>query len=123
MNTPVYDTHPVYQVDVPIRDPRTDTHGIHVLTGNAATAEDALATARHVYTQAVHHTTTGALPSRRPDGWGVRGLRPGWEPDWSGATCRPWTGTLETMVLFHPCHTPPRRSGAKFVEPLTAALL
>ncbi|MFI1379598.1 hypothetical protein [Embleya sp. NPDC020886] len=104
MNTPVDDMHPVYQVDVPIRDPRTDARGIHVLTGNAATAEDALTTAHHVYAQAVHDHTTGTLPSRRPDGWGVRGLRPDWEPDWSGAICHPWTGTLETMALFNPIH-------------------
>lgn len=121
MNRPVYETRPVYEVEVPIRDPRTDARGIHVLTGNAATAEDALAAARYVYTQAIHHHGTGFLPSRRPDGWGIRGLRPGWEPDWPGATCRPWTGTLEAMALFHATHEPPRRSEAKLVETFAAA--
>ncbi|MDX2394080.1 hypothetical protein NJL88_29270 [Streptomyces sp. DK15] len=84
--------HPVYEVDVPIRDPRTSAHGIHVLTGTAATAEEAFRAARHVYTQALHHHRSGFRPpSRRPDGWGVRGLRPGWEPDWNNATSHPWT--------------------------------
>ncbi|WP_406003165.1 hypothetical protein [Streptomyces sp. NBC_00829] len=52
--------HPVYEVDVPIHDPRTNTHGIHVLTGTAATAEEAFRAARHVYTQALHHHRSGS---------------------------------------------------------------
>ncbi|MFI1162818.1 hypothetical protein ACH4UM_04195 [Streptomyces sp. NPDC020801] len=83
--------HPVHEVDVPIRDPRTNARGIHVLTGTAATAEDAFRAARHVYAQALHRHRSGDRPPRRTDGWSAGGLRPGWEPDWNSATSRPWT--------------------------------
>ncbi|MFI9237017.1 hypothetical protein [Streptomyces sp. NPDC053079] len=40
--------------------------------------------------RAEHGRTTPRSPRTRPDGWGARGLRPGWEPDWSATWAGRW---------------------------------
>ncbi|MFE7948229.1 hypothetical protein [Streptomyces sp. NPDC057426] len=83
---------PYFEVDVPIRNTaRPGEQGWHVFTGQADSKTTAVRIAREVYDQAFDAAKSGAqMPGRRPDGWGVRGLRPGWELDWPGAIAHLW---------------------------------
>ncbi|MEU2440154.1 hypothetical protein ABZ595_28825 [Streptomyces rubradiris] len=59
-----------YEVDVPIHDPaHPDRRGLHVFTGAADSPAAALG---------------------QPDTWTARGLRPGWELEWTAATAGLW---------------------------------
>lgn len=83
-------TLPYYEVDVPIRN-TTGASGLHVFTGQAANRREAVRIAHEVYDAARAAQQAGHnIPSKRSDGWGARGVRPGWEPDWSAATAGRW---------------------------------
>ncbi|MFF6981347.1 hypothetical protein ACFZAV_27470 [Streptomyces sp. NPDC008343] len=81
-----------FQVDVPIRHSRNPAmHGVHVLTGEATSGTEALCLAREGYDSARAAYEAGhQIPFRWPIGWGARGLRPGWEPDWAAAKASQW---------------------------------
>ncbi|MFC8795168.1 hypothetical protein [Streptomyces cinereoruber] len=81
-----------FQVSVPIRSSvQPEHHGLHVFTGLADTWSDALRFARETSdTTAAAQEAGSPLPCRRPDGWGARGLRPGWVLDWTAATVDAW---------------------------------
>ncbi|GAA4835534.1 hypothetical protein [Kitasatospora terrestris] len=81
-----------FQVDVPIRSTDAPTgQGFHVLVGQAASGSQALSLARATCEAALAARSAGlAVPIRRPDGWGARGVRPGWTHDWSAATVAHW---------------------------------
>ncbi|MFJ3085476.1 hypothetical protein [Streptomyces sp. NPDC086838] len=81
-----------YQVNVPIRNSgRPGQRGLHIFTGPADTWSDALRIARETCATATAAQQAGfPLPRRRPDGWGARGLRPGWVFDWTAATVDAW---------------------------------
>ncbi|MEV5518096.1 hypothetical protein AB0L50_35210 [Streptomyces flaveolus] len=83
-------THPYYEVNVPMRS-STGTSGVHIFTGQAESRSAALRIAREVYHAA--HTAQQAgtrKTGKRPDGWGVRGYRAGWELDWRAASAILW---------------------------------
>ncbi|MFJ3503734.1 hypothetical protein [Streptomyces sp. NPDC090135] len=81
-----------FQVNVPIKNSvRPEQCGLHVFTGPADTWSDALRIARETCDTAAAAQRAGfPLPRRRPDGWGARGLRPGWVFDWTAATVDAW---------------------------------
>ncbi|MFH9425491.1 hypothetical protein [Streptomyces sp. NPDC017529] len=86
MNVPL----PYYEVDVPIRN-TAGLSGVHVFTGRADSRSAAARIAHAVYDAArAAQQAGGEIPRRRPDGWGARGYRPGWEPDWQAATVGRW---------------------------------
>ncbi|QIB49516.1 hypothetical protein [Streptomyces aureoverticillatus] len=83
---------PYFEVDVPTRS--TDEpglRGVHVFTGPADSRGAAVRIAHEVYDAARAAREAGLeFPAKRPDGWGVRGYRPGWELDWPAATAGRW---------------------------------
>ncbi|MFC9328548.1 hypothetical protein [Kitasatospora sp. NPDC057015] len=81
-----------FQVDVPTRNTtRPGQLGHHVFTGPADTGSQALRIARETCEAALAAQAAGtAIPLRRPDGWGARGVRPGWAFDWARATVATW---------------------------------
>lgn len=83
---------PFFQVDVPIRHPaQPDRRGSYVFTGQADSSREAVRIAREVCDAALAAHAAGLdVPHRRPDGWGARGVRPGWEPDWEAARAHAW---------------------------------
>ncbi|MFI5689989.1 hypothetical protein [Streptomyces sp. NPDC051636] len=83
-----------FEVNVPIHHATDKTrHGLHVFTGHAASTWEALHIAHEVYDAAMAAQMAGlGVPERRRDGWGVSGLRPGWEPDWTAARAGLWKG-------------------------------
>ncbi|MFK0112532.1 hypothetical protein [Streptomyces sp. NPDC091217] len=83
---------PYFEVDVPIRSTaQPGLSGMHYFTGPADSHSAALRIAHEVY-DAAHAAREAGLkiPDKRPDGWGARGYRPGWEPDWPSATADRW---------------------------------
>ncbi|MFF3589499.1 hypothetical protein ACFYYI_20370 [Streptomyces sp. NPDC002387] len=81
----------VYEVDVPTTN-GDGLRGVHVFTGRAESSASALRLAQEVYAAAVAARQAGLeIPRMRPDGWVARGIRPGWEPDWSAATAGRWS--------------------------------
>jgi hypothetical protein len=84
---------PVYEVDVPTRNHGTGQRGLHIVTGEADSPTDAVRIAQEVYDAAVAAQQAGLeIPYKRPDGWGARAARPGWDPDWSAATANRLSG-------------------------------
>ncbi|WP_198655463.1 hypothetical protein [Streptomyces geranii] len=82
---------PYYEVDVPISNTRQGLRGVHVFTGQADSPGTAVRLAHEAYDAARSAQQAGlAIPGSRPDGWGARGYRPGWEPDWPAATADRW---------------------------------
>ncbi|MFI1177869.1 hypothetical protein [Streptomyces melanogenes] len=83
---------PYYEVDVPTRNTaQPGLSGVHVFTGPADSRSAAVRIAHEVYNAARAAQEAGlAIPARRPDGWGVRGCRPGWELDWPAARAGRW---------------------------------
>ncbi|MFF7987008.1 hypothetical protein ACFZDK_49380 [Streptomyces sp. NPDC007901] len=83
---------PVYEVDVPIRSiTLPGLSGVHVFTGPADSRSAALRIAHEAYAAARAAQEAGLeIPGKRPDGWGARGYRPGWEADWLSATAGRW---------------------------------
>ncbi|MDX3505457.1 MULTISPECIES: hypothetical protein [Streptomyces] len=81
-----------FQVNVPTRNAlQPERCGLHVFTGCAETGSDALRIAREACDAAVAAQKAGfAIPRRRPDGWGARGVRSGWVFDWTAATVAVW---------------------------------
>ncbi|MER5867602.1 hypothetical protein [Kitasatospora sp. NPDC002040] len=86
---------PYYQVNVPIGDSaRPGQRGFHLLTGVAGTGAQALQLARETCEAALAAQEAGdPIPRRGPDGWGARGVRPGWTFDWPAASVTPWDCT------------------------------
>ncbi|WP_333745963.1 hypothetical protein [Streptomyces sp. IBSBF 2950] len=81
---------PYYEVDVPITS-TTGLEGLHVFTGQATSTGEAVRLAHEVYAAALAAHQAGLeIPGKRPDGWGARGVRPGWEPNWLAASAGPW---------------------------------
>ncbi|NEA15427.1 hypothetical protein [Streptomyces halstedii] len=83
---------PYFEVNVPMRSTvRTGVRGLHVFTGRADSRSSALRIAHEVYDAARAASEAGReIPHGRPDGWGARGFRPGWELDWTAAKAAPW---------------------------------
>ncbi|MFE9404787.1 hypothetical protein ACFYNY_23980 [Streptomyces sp. NPDC006530] len=83
---------PYFEVDVPIRSTESPgQYGLHVFTGRADSRGAAVRIAHAVYDAARAATQAGLeIPHGRPDGWGARGYRPGWELDWPAAKAGPW---------------------------------
>ncbi|MFG2856718.1 hypothetical protein ACGFZ9_39700 [Streptomyces mirabilis] len=83
---------PYYEVDVPTRSTNhPGLSGVHVFTGPADSRTSAVRIAHEVYDAARAAQEAGLeIPGMRPDGWGARGYRPGWEPDWLSATAGRW---------------------------------
>ncbi|MGW1364545.1 hypothetical protein ACWCQP_44970 [Streptomyces chartreusis] len=83
---------PYFEVDVPITSTaQPGLSGVHVFTGPADSSSAALRNAREAYDAARAAQEAGLeIPGTRPDGWGARGYRPGWEPNWIAATAGPW---------------------------------
>ncbi|APS19068.1 MULTISPECIES: hypothetical protein [Streptomyces] len=81
-----------FQVNVPTRHAvQPERCGLHIFTGCAETESDALRIAREACDAAVAAQKAGfAIPRRRPDGWGARGVRSGWVFDWAAATVAVW---------------------------------
>ncbi len=102
-----------FQVDVPTRNAaQPDRCGLHVFTGAAETETEALRMARETCDAAVAaHAAGSAIPRRRPDGWGARGVRSGWELDWAAATVAVWEhdSTLRTFQALRAQGAPPSR--------------
>ncbi|KOX19220.1 MULTISPECIES: hypothetical protein [unclassified Streptomyces] len=100
-----------FQVNVPIRNSvQPEQCGLHVFTGPADTWSEALRIARETCDAAAAARDAGsALPRRRPDGWGARGLRPGWVFDWTAATVDAW----EHDGLFRIGGSSPSRQGGR----------
>ncbi|GAA3809873.1 hypothetical protein [Streptomyces chiangmaiensis] len=81
----------VYEVDVPTTN-GNGRRGVHIFTGQADSPASALRHAQEVHAAAVAAQRSGLeVPRMQPDGWGARGTRPGWEPDWSAATAGRWS--------------------------------
>ena len=81
---------PYYEVDVPIST-AAGLSGTHVFTGPADSRSAAVRIAHEVYDAARAAQEAGLeIPGKRPDGWGARGYRPGWELDWPAATAGQW---------------------------------
>ncbi|MET8665768.1 hypothetical protein [Streptomyces tendae] len=95
-----------FQVHVPIRNSvRPEQCGLHVFTGAAATWSAALRMARETCDTAVAAQQAGLpAPGRRPDGWSARGLRPGWDLDWTAATVDAWG--RDNWLRLSRCHLP-----------------
>lgn len=78
----------VWEIDVPIQHRQDKSRtGVHVFTGLAETANDAIAAAVRACEIAQLHAMSGQpIPagSRRTD-WTARGLRPDWELRWDRA--------------------------------------
>ncbi|MGX1913607.1 hypothetical protein ACWIID_32910 [Streptomyces phaeochromogenes] len=83
---------PFFEVDVPIKSTdQPGLHGVHVFTGPADSRSSAVRIAHEVYDAARAAQQAGLeIPGKRPDGWGARGYRPGWEPDWLSAMAGRW---------------------------------
>ncbi|MEU7158886.1 hypothetical protein [Streptomyces chrestomyceticus] len=83
---------PYFEVDVPIRSTAPPgLRGVHVFTGPADSRSAAVRIAHEVYDAArAAQQAGGEIPRGRPDGWGARGYRPGWELDWAAATAGRW---------------------------------
>ncbi|AVH61885.1 MULTISPECIES: hypothetical protein [Streptomyces] len=83
---------PYFEVDVPIKSTdQPGLRGVHVFTGPADSRSSAVRIAHEVYDAARAAQEAGfEIPGKRPDGWGARGYRPGWEPDWLSATAGRW---------------------------------
>ncbi|WP_030423209.1 hypothetical protein [Streptomyces sp. NRRL F-5065] len=81
-----------YEVDVPIHDTANPAlRGLHVFTGEADSPTTALRRAHEVYDAALAAHTAGLeVPGKQPDSWGARGLRPGWDMEWTAAKASPW---------------------------------
>ncbi|GHH71623.1 hypothetical protein GCM10018781_33110 [Kitasatospora indigofera] len=81
-----------FQVSVPTRNTvRPEQRGLHVFTGPAETGAEAVRIARRTCEAALAaHAAGTAVPRRQPDGWGARGVRPGWSFDWADATVVSW---------------------------------
>ncbi|MFI6689097.1 hypothetical protein [Streptomyces sp. NPDC050485] len=81
-----------YEVDVPIH--RTDNpavQGTHIFAGKADSMAEAVRIVHEVYDAARAARQAGSeVPDQRPDGWGARGYRVGWELDWSEAEAGRW---------------------------------
>lgn len=81
-----------YEVDVPIHNTSRTLHGVHVFTGKASSADEALARAHQVYDAAFAARQAGLeVPGQQDDGWGAHGVRDGWELDWSAAKADRWS--------------------------------
>ncbi|MGW7820156.1 hypothetical protein ACWGLF_18970 [Streptomyces puniciscabiei] len=71
---------------------------MHVFTGPADSRSAALRIAHEVYDAARAARKAGLeIPDKRPDGWGARGYRPGWEPDWLSATAGRWNNPYSRL--------------------------
>ncbi|HZX37971.1 MAG TPA: hypothetical protein VFF37_06485 [Streptomyces sp.] len=83
---------PYFEVDVPIRNATSPgLHGLHVFTGQADNRCEAVRLACEVYDAALAARAAGLEPpGKRADGWGARGVRSGWELDWSAAKVGLW---------------------------------
>ncbi|MET9720492.1 hypothetical protein ABZZ46_34525 [Streptomyces rochei] len=69
----------------------TGASGIHVFTGLADSRSAAIRIARDAYHAAHTAQQTGRKkPCERPNGWGARGYRAGWNLDWNAATALLW---------------------------------
>ncbi|MFF6794288.1 hypothetical protein ACFY9C_35060 [Streptomyces filamentosus] len=80
----------IYEVTVPINAPApARARGLHVFTGRATSADEALIRAHQAYATAV--TAANAPAVREPDGWSACGIREGWDLDWPSAKATPWT--------------------------------
>ncbi|MCX4826080.1 hypothetical protein OG883_41150 [Streptomyces sp. NBC_01142] len=82
------DSRAVWEIDVPMKH-REDAarHGVHVFTGLAENASDAIAAALRACEIAQLHAMSGRpipVGSSRGD-WSARGLRPDWELQWDRA--------------------------------------
>ncbi|MFF2720654.1 hypothetical protein [Streptomyces sp. NPDC058011] len=99
-----------FQVNVPTRNSvQPERCGLHVFTGAAETEAEALRIARETCEAAVVARAAGsAIPRRRPDGWGARGVRSGWVLDWAGATVAVWEHD-RTFWTFRDQGVGPRR--------------
>jgi hypothetical protein len=86
-------TQPYFQVAVPMRSiAQPDRRGMHVFTGSADDGRQALRMARETCEAALAARAAGCpLPGRLPNGWGARGVRPGWTMDWAAATVAVWS--------------------------------
>ncbi|MEU6019508.1 hypothetical protein ABZ826_37685 [Streptomyces sp. NPDC047515] len=83
-------TLPYFQVDVPIHND-SGLSGVHIFTGRADSRSTAVRLAHEVYDTALAAQQAGLeMPGKRPDGWGARGVRLGWELDWKAATAGRW---------------------------------
>ncbi|MFD8288056.1 hypothetical protein ACFV2B_07450 [Streptomyces lavendulae] len=81
-----------YEVDVPIHTNDRAQRGVHVFTGWAASVDEALARAHQVYDAAFAARQAGLeVPGQQDGGWGARGVRDGWELDWTAAKAGPWS--------------------------------
>ncbi|CUM35762.1 hypothetical protein H4W23_39690 [Streptomyces gardneri] len=82
---------PCFEVEVSIRN-ATGERGRHIFTGKASLPREALTRGHEVYEAVVTAQQNGLeRPDREHDGWGARGIRDGWELDWTAATASPWT--------------------------------
>ncbi|MCX5097706.1 hypothetical protein OOK36_55720 [Streptomyces sp. NBC_00365] len=83
---------PYFEGDVPTKSTaQPGLEGVHVFTGRADSRSAAVQTAHEVYDAARAVQEAGLeIPGNRPDGWGARGYRPGWELDWPAATAGQW---------------------------------
>ncbi|MEU3620082.1 hypothetical protein ABZ725_48560 [Streptomyces sp. NPDC006872] len=83
---------PYFEVDVPNRSTdQPSLSGVHAFTGPADSRSAAVRIAHEVYDAARAAQEAGlAIPGKRPDGWGARGYRSGWELDWPAATASRW---------------------------------
>ncbi|MEU3463001.1 hypothetical protein ABZ721_24050 [Streptomyces sp. NPDC006733] len=81
-----------FQVNVPIKNTaHPEQSGLHVLIGPADTETKALQIARKTCEAALDARAAGNdIPRSQPDGWGARGVRPGWAFDWAEATVDSW---------------------------------
>ncbi|MYR57475.1 hypothetical protein GTY54_14970 [Streptomyces sp. SID625] len=81
-----------FQVDVPTWSAtQPERQGRHIFTGSADDGRQAVRLARSVCEATLAARAAGEpLPRRSPDGWGARGVRSGWELDWTAATVVPW---------------------------------
>ncbi|MER7540125.1 hypothetical protein ABTX77_35910 [Streptomyces sp. NPDC097704] len=90
-------TREFYEVDVPIHDTANPARrGLHVFTGVADSPATALRRAHEVYDAALAAQQAGLeVPGKEPDSWGVSGLRPGWEMEWTAAKAGRWHNPLD----------------------------
>ncbi|MGW2583626.1 hypothetical protein ACWCYZ_20225 [Streptomyces virginiae] len=81
-----------YEVDVPIHTNDRALHGVHVFTGKASSANEALTRAHQVYDASAAARQAGLeVPGQQDGGWGARGVRDGWELDWAAAKASRWS--------------------------------
>ncbi|WP_432038664.1 hypothetical protein [Streptomyces cucumeris] len=85
-----------YEVDVPIHKiPNPALRGLHVFTGEAGSPTTALRRAHEVYDAALAAQQAALeIPGKQPDGWGARGLRHGWEMEWTAAKADGWNNPV-----------------------------